>query len=37
MIKVELTYIPIKDGIAYSDVVNRFFYSPGQALVLPPL
>ena len=35
MIKVELTYVPIKGGIVYSDV-NRFFYSPGQALVLPP-
>ena len=33
--KVELTYVPIKGGIVYSDV-NRFFYSPGQALVLPP-
>ena len=33
--KVELSYVPIKGGIVYSDV-NRFFYSPGQALVLPP-
>ena len=32
VIKVELTYVPIKGGIIYSDV-NRFFYSPGQALV----
>ena len=35
MKKVELTHVPIKGGIVYSDV-NRFFYSPGQALVLPP-
>ena len=28
MIKVELTYIPIKGGIVYPDV-NRFLYSPG--------
>ena len=35
MIKVELTYVPIKGRIVYSDV-NRFFYSPGQTLVLPP-
>ena len=28
MIKVELTYVPIKGGIVYSDV-NRFFYGPG--------
>ena len=35
IIKIELTYVPIKGGIVYSDV-NRFFYSPGQALVLPP-
>ena len=34
MIKVECTYFPIKGGIVDSDV-NRFFYSPGQALVLP--
>ena len=35
MIKVELTYVPIKGGIVYSDV-NRFFYDPGKVLVLPP-
>ena len=35
MIKVECTYIPIRGGIVYPDV-NRFFYSPGQAMVLPP-
>ena len=28
MIKVQLTYVPIKDGIVYSDV-NKFFYCPG--------
>ena len=35
MIMVELTYVLIKGGIVNSDV-NRFFYSHGQALVLPP-
>ena len=34
IIKVEVTYIPIKGGIVYSDV-NRFFYSSSQALVVP--
>ena len=28
MIEVELTCVPIKGGIVYSDV-NRFFYFPG--------
>ena len=28
MIKIELTYVPIKDRIVYPDV-NRIFYGPG--------
>ena len=35
MIKFELTYVPFKGGIVFSDV-NRFFYGPGEVLVLPP-
>ena len=35
MVKVELTNIPIKCGIAYTDV-DRPLYGPGYVLVLPP-